>query len=192
MRTTALVALLCALFCAARGIAEDSSTGASAAGQSAADALHVYTGAEGALIPAGLISKPAVKSNLASILTYPTDGVEVLDLTGAQIKEAFERSISLYPESNVGFLQVSGFNITFSKSGPPNGRVASVFVNGTKLDEAHTYEVAMPQSLASGELGYSGLWDKAKVVRTYEKADLGTVFAGKKITPSAPRWQPAG
>jgi 2',3'-cyclic-nucleotide 2'-phosphodiesterase (5'-nucleotidase family) len=192
MRTALLFAFLAFAVVIALGRIDDPSTGATLAGQSAADALREFSDAAGALVPAGAISKPIQKTDLASMLAYPSDGVVVLQLSGSQLHEAFERSISLYPQPNVGFLQVAGFAITFSRTAPPNSRVLNVMLDGVKLEDSRSYEVAMPSSLANGELGYSDLWEKAKVVRTYEKADLGSVLAGKRASPSALRWLPQG
>ena len=187
-----LSALMALPFAVALGRGEDPSAGPTAAGQSAADVLRSFTGADGALMPAGVISKPIQSGNLATMLTYPSDGVVVLDLTGSQLRSAFERSVSLFPQSNVGFLQISGFIVSFSKTESSNSRVTGVTADGSKLEDARIYEVAMPSSLAKGELGYSDLWEKAKVARSYEKSDLGSVLAGKKASPSSPRWLPQG
>jgi len=171
---------------------EDPALGATAPGQTIADTIKSFTSADAAFVPAGEISKPYQKNDLTTVLNFPADGIVILSLTGAQIKQAFERSLLTFPDPNVGFLQVSGFEITFNKNSSVDSRVTSVTVNGSKLEDAHHYEVAMPTSLQRGQLGYSNLWDKAKVVRNFENVTLGTILKGKHSAPSSPRWQEQG
>ncbi len=188
MRLWTLLGLLILGSAIAFADTDDLSTGPTSAGQSAADALKEYAHADGALIPAGVLAKPIQKNDLATMLTSLSDGLVVIELSGSQLRTAFERSVTLFPQPNVGFLQVSGFEITFNKAGPLNSRVTDVTVNGSKLEDGRTYEIAMPTSLQRGQLGYSNLWDKAKVVRTFEKVDLGSVLRGKHVSQSSPRW----
>jgi len=162
--------------------------GATEIGQAIADDLKAYTAADGAIVPADLIGKPLAKNDLATTLSYPSEGFVVLTLTGAQIRRAFERSALLFPEPNAGFLQVSGFEVTFSKSAIPNSRVTGVTINGSKLEDARKYEVAMPTSLQKGQLGYSDLWEQAKVFHSFTNVKMRDVLAGKHSVSSSLRW----
>jgi 2',3'-cyclic-nucleotide 2'-phosphodiesterase (5'-nucleotidase family) len=171
------------------GRAEDGAdVGAHAPSQAAADLIKEFSGADGAFLAAGnLKAKNFQKENLASLLQYPTSTIVVLSLSGLQIKQAFERSISLYPQPNEGFLQVSGFDITFKKTGTPNNRIVSINSNGVKLDESKSYNVAMPSTLAHGGLGYFKIWENAKTVKKFTTT-IEDVLKGKHSTDSAPRW----
>jgi len=134
--------------------------------QAAADAIRDLAGADGAFIAAGLLKEGALKGDLAAIFQFPTDRIVVVELTGKEILEALERSVSSYPSSSKSFLQVSGFVVTFSASAPPERRVLEVLVDGRKLDPGATYQIAMPESLARGALGYFRIWNASKIKRT--------------------------
>lgn len=166
----------------------DPELGSHAPSQAAADALRDFAGTDGAFFAAGLVKSDFQKENLASLLQYPTDTVVVLQLTGAQLRQAFERAISLYPSPNASLLQLSGFEVTFSKSAPSESRVISATLNGAPIDAGKTYTVAMPSSLGRGGLGYFKIWDKSKIVRTYAGASVESVLKGKRFVDSSPRW----
>jgi 2',3'-cyclic-nucleotide 2'-phosphodiesterase (5'-nucleotidase family) len=174
-------------------IAEDGpDVGAHSASQSAADMIREAAGSDGAFLAAGILKpKSLQKDNLATLLQYPTNTIVVLSLTGTQIREAFERSVSMYPQPNEGFLQISGFEVTFKKSGAPNSRITNILVNGAKLEDTKSYEVAMPSSLAHGGLGYFKIWENAKTVKTFDKSTLEQILKGKKGSDSPPRWSAA-
>ncbi len=163
---------------------------AHAPSQAAADVLRDFTGADGAFLAAGLVKDSFSKDNLATLIQYPSDEIVVLALTASQIRQAMERSLSLYPQPNTSFLQISGFEVTFSKNAAPNNRVISITSAGNKLDEAKIYHIAMPSSLGRGGLGYFKIWDKSKIIKTYEKVTVESVLEGKKSTETAPRWIP--
>jgi len=164
--------------------------GAHSASQSAADVIKDFANSDGAFLAAGLLKKNYQKDNLATLLQYPTNNVVVLSLTGSQIRAAFERSVSIYPQPSEIFLQISGFDVTFKKSGTPNNRIISITVNGSKLEEGKSYTVAMPSSLAHGGLGYFKIWENAKTVKTFDKTTIEEVLRGKKASDTSPRWSP--
>jgi 2',3'-cyclic-nucleotide 2'-phosphodiesterase (5'-nucleotidase family) len=155
--------------------------------QAAADVLREFTGADGAFLAAGLVKENYRSDNLASLLQYPTDEVVVVSLKGSQIKQAFERSLSFYPQSNNSFLQLSGFEVTFSKNAPSGQRVVAVMAGSAKLDEDRTYTVAMPNTLARGALGYNLIWDKSKITKKFDET-VESVLKGRKFVETSPRW----
>ena len=161
--------------------------GAHSASQSAADIIKDFAQADGAFLAAGILKKNYSKDNLATLLQYPTNTVVVIALTGRQIRDAFERSLSLYPQPNEGFLQISGFEVTFKKNGTPNNRIVSIIANGARLDEAKSYNIAMPSTLAHGGLGYFKIWENAKTVRKFD-ATVEDVLRGKRVIETSPRW----
>lgn len=166
--------------------------GANLVVQSVADALRDFTNADGAFMPAGLLKETLNKDDLATIIQYPTDEVVVLTLSGEQIRQAFERSVSLYPQANKSFLQISGFEVTFRKAGPPNQRIVSVTASGSPLQDGRTYSVAMPSLLAKGGLGYFKIWDDLKPTKTFPNTTLEDVLKGKRATEGTPRWTAQG
>jgi 5'-nucleotidase/2',3'-cyclic-nucleotide 2'-phosphodiesterase/3'-nucleotidase/5'-nucleotidase len=162
--------------------------GSVAAAQNAADALKTAANTDGAFLAAGLMKETFNKEDLSTMLLYPTDEVVVLNLTGAQLKVAFERSISLFPQPNTSFLQISGFEVTFNRNAAPNARVTTVTAGGAKLEDGKTYSVAMPANLGRGGLGYFKIWDKSKITRTLTGVKMEDVLRGKHTADSAPRW----
>jgi 2',3'-cyclic-nucleotide 2'-phosphodiesterase (5'-nucleotidase family) len=100
---------------------------------------------------------------LNKMLSYPGEEITVLTLTGDQVKKAMERSLSLLPQSNRQFLQVSGMTVTYSASAPVQSRVKKILVDGAPLSDTAKYTVAMPATLARGALGYFTIWKKEQI-----------------------------
>lgn len=162
--------------------------------QAAADVIRDFAGTEGAFLADGLLRDGYQKADLSTLIqpVNASDNVVVMKLTGAQVRQAFERSVSLFPQPNSSFLQISGFEATFSKSAAPGQRILSITVGGTKLDDKRAYTVAMPSSLARGGLGYFKIWDTSKIAKTFDKATLESVLKGKHYSETSPRWSVAG
>ena len=84
-----------------------------------------------------------------------------MQLTGAEMMEALEHSVSVFPQENGGFLHVAGMKYTFDSSKEVGSRVQSVQIqdgeNGsyTTLDENKTYTVATNYFTAKGGDGYT-------------------------------------
>jgi 2',3'-cyclic-nucleotide 2'-phosphodiesterase (5'-nucleotidase family) len=167
-------------------------TGPNLGAQAAADVLRSYAGADGAFIHAGFLKSTFNRDDLATFLSFPTDGVALMNLTGEQIRGALEYSVSLYPQSNLSFLQLSGFDVTFKKNGPSDHRIVTVTVNGSPLENSHTYSVAMPSLLARGAVGYFKFWGKDKPTKEFGGTTMEDVLKGKKATEGSPRWSAQG
>ena len=85
-----------------------------------------------------------------------------IELTGQELLEALEHSVSAYPAQSGGFLQVSGIKFTFDPNGEPYHRVTEVLVsdengNYVPLDLKKTYSVATNSFTAKGGDGYESL-----------------------------------
>lgn len=163
-------------------------TGAHAASQAAADVIRNVAETDGAFLAAGLIKTDFQADNLASILQYPTDEIVVVRLKGSEVRQAFERSLNLYPQDNTSFLQISGFEVEFSPNGDPGKRVLNIKAGGSDLDENRNYTIAMPSSLGRGGSGYFKIWDKTKIVATVDKINMESALRGKRVGESKPRW----
>lgn len=77
--------------------------------------------------------------------------VVTMELTGAQIKEILEHSIS----GRQGVLQVSGLTMVFDKSKPEGERVVKVTLSGKPLEMKKYYKVATNSFVANGGDGYA-------------------------------------
>jgi 2',3'-cyclic-nucleotide 2'-phosphodiesterase (5'-nucleotidase family) len=156
--------------------------------QCAADALRDYAHCDGAFVAAGLLKKTMQNNNLAAMFEFTSDEIVCVKLTGAQLKQAFERSLSVYPMPNSSFLQISGFEVTFNKSAPIGQRVKSATASGTAIDSNRTYTIAMPARLGRGGFGYFKIWDKADITQTLPGATVESVLKGKPVIDTSPRW----
>ncbi|MCC7230976.1 MAG: 5'-nucleotidase C-terminal domain-containing protein [Fimbriimonadaceae bacterium] len=166
--------------------------GAHLPSQAAADVLREFAGTDGAFLAAGLVKGSFQKDDLSSLVQYPSDEVVVITITGSQVRQAFERSLSLLPQSNTSFLQISGFEVVYSKDKVPGQRVIQVRCNGNPLEESKNYQIAMPSSLGRGGLGYFKIWDKAKITKTFPDATIESVLKAKRYVDSSPRWVVSG
>ncbi|WP_419961095.1 choice-of-anchor I family protein [Psychrobacillus sp. BM2] len=108
-------------------------------------------------IPAGNVTVGQVIAVLPFGNTLAT-----MNVTGAELREAFELSVSVYPLESGGFLHVSGAKVKFDSSKPAGQRVVSIaYKNGdgsyTEIEEAKTYTVATNAFTAKGGDGYNVL-----------------------------------
>ncbi|MBB5233951.1 bifunctional metallophosphatase/5'-nucleotidase [Deinococcus budaensis] len=79
----------------------------------------------------------------------------ILDLTGAEIKQALEHGVATWSENKGQFLHVSkGVSYTFDLSRPAGSRVTAVTLNGQPLSDTQTYTVAMNTFTAKGGDGF--------------------------------------
>jgi len=119
-------------------------------------------------IPKGKVST----QDVVAFIAYTDDPLVEMRLTGKQIRQALERSVLIYPQKNLGFLQVSGLRFSFDPSKPQGSRVTSVRIGdkgGKPLSDDETYSVGMTSSLANGALGYWKIWSKNDIARPTQK-----------------------
>ncbi|MCS6829700.1 MAG: 5'-nucleotidase [Armatimonadota bacterium] len=158
------------------------------------DALRDASGADIAWLPAAAFNEVTLSRDtppaevVSKLLPYRDDRVVVLKLTGAQVLQALERALTLYPQPNAGFLQVSGLQVTFDPAKPAGERVARVQVgteNKQELNPQREYRVATSATLAYGALGYFKVWERSAIERETDKTvgDALRVYleAGKPI-----------
>lgn len=145
------------------------------------DAVRGTAGTAVSLIPAGgfrevTIPAGTIKpSDVLRCLQYPDDQVVVMRLTGAQLLKALERSVSIYPQKNMGFLQVSGLTVRFDPGSPKESRIRSAMVGAEPVVANQTYRVATTKPLADGAYGYFTIWG----------SDQKPEMKGKTIAQSA-------
>jgi len=85
------------------------------------------------------------------INVYPfKDNLTVIELTGNQIEELIEYSLTL----PYGIGQVSGLKITYDSSLDPMKRIIDIKVNGDKLIDDKKYTISVSGYLAKGGDGY--------------------------------------
>jgi 2',3'-cyclic-nucleotide 2'-phosphodiesterase (5'-nucleotidase family) len=126
-----------------------------------ADALKLYAKTDIGLVNGGVIrgnktyTKGAfiTRRDIATELPFRSY-VTVLSLTGEQLREALENSVSKVEFASGRFLQVSGVSFTYSIEKPVGKRVQTININGLTLDPKKRYTVATSDYLANGGDGY--------------------------------------
>ncbi|WP_079524673.1 bifunctional metallophosphatase/5'-nucleotidase [Solibacillus isronensis] len=103
-----------------------------------------------AAIPAGEITVGQV----IEVLPFGNT-LAVMDVTGAELKAAFEHSLKLYPVENGGFLHVAGAKVEYNSSKPAGSRVVSIKYkdesdNYVNIQDNVTYTVATNAFTAQG------------------------------------------
>jgi 5'-nucleotidase / UDP-sugar diphosphatase len=138
-------------------------------GDLVADALRSASGASIAFLPA-VSCKPGIipagnvsQAQLQSLLQNPGEVWAVANLSGAQVLDALNKSLSRLPGSNNGFLQVSGVQVEYNPEGNRNTRVTSVTIGSSALNAGTQYRVVMPLSLAKGGSGYFTIFDASNM-----------------------------
>lgn len=112
-------------------------------------------------------------ADILKALEYQDDSIVIVKLTGAQLRKALEHGLTLLPQKNSAFLQVSGISATIDASADKDKRVTSLRVGGSAVKDAATYTVAMPSPLANGALGYFKVWEKSKAIDHDTNKTLG-------------------
>jgi hypothetical protein len=115
---------------------------------------------------------PFLMRDLVTLLPM-LDELAVLALTGAQVLEALENGVSMYPKLEGRFPCVSGVVFAFSASAPMGARVIrdSVLVNGAPLDMDREYHLVTKAYLAAGRDGYE-VFLRGRMVRDGEGSPL--------------------
>lgn len=97
--------------------------------------------------------------------------IQVKTITGEDLVKVLEQSVSGYPATQGGFLQVSGLKFEFDPSQPVGSRVVDVTVGDKLLDKTAEYSVAINDFLGIGGDGFT-MFEKYPVtaeVGTYEE-----------------------
>jgi 5'-nucleotidase len=123
------------------------------------DLVRKRSGAEIALLNGGSVRStiPAGPVTLKQIMqTLPYDGPFIaFKLTGGQLHDAMENSVSALPKASGRFLQVSGLSYQFDPAEPAGSRVTEIRVHGVPWQRDHDYSVIVNQFLAEGGDGYA-------------------------------------
>lgn len=91
--------------------------------------------------------------------------IVMLEMTGKQILDALENSVSQIDTLKGRFLHVSGMSVVYDTSKPKLKRIIHVEVGGKPLDEYQVYTVTVTDYLASGGDGFVSI-GQARSVNT--------------------------
>ncbi|MFJ5769080.1 5'-nucleotidase C-terminal domain-containing protein [Psychrobacillus sp. NPDC093180] len=125
-------------------------------------------------IRAEIKAGPITVGDVITVLPFGNT-LATMELTGKELKEAFELSFKSYPKENGGFLHVSGAKVEFDSSKPAGQRVVSIkykAADGSYVDikENEKYVVATNAFTAKGGDNYDVF---AKAYEEGRVTDLG-------------------
>lgn len=132
---------------------------------------------DGALLNSGTIRSDRVHftgqftvKDLITMLPF-TDELVVVEMSGSDLLDALETSVSAWPAKEGRFLQVSGISYAFDPNNNPGTRVVRdrVTVNEQPIEMNTTYSIATKAYLRSGKDGFDTL-KKAKQIIDPETA----------------------
>ena len=162
-----------------------------------ADSYRKYAGADVALLNGGSIRSNTTygpgaltKRDVLSILPFENPIVKI-EITGATLRAALEHGVSrIREEKEAGlFPQVSGLRFTYDGRLAPGARVTNVTVNGTPLDPAKTYTLAVNTYVLGGGDGYTMFKDAPLLLKPEEAQVepamlMNTISAAGEIAPT--------
>ncbi|MDO4567702.1 MAG: bifunctional UDP-sugar hydrolase/5'-nucleotidase [Clostridia bacterium] len=132
-------------------------------GNLSADAIRLVANADVAVTNGGGIraSIEIGEITLGDIISVFPFGNYVVakEVTGQDIHDALEHAVRVYPETNGGFLQVSGMTFTFYTNRDAGNRVdpENILIGGEPIDLSATYVLATNDFLAAGGDGFTTL-----------------------------------
>lgn len=108
-------------------------------------------------IRAAIDKGPITVGEVIEVLPFGNT-LALMELTGAELKQAFEKSVSNYPLENGGFLHVSGSKVEFDSSKPVGERIVSIkYHDGDSfvdIQDEETYTIATNAFTAKGGDGF--------------------------------------
>ena len=125
-------------------------------------------------IRAAIDAGPITVGEVITVLPF-ANTLATMELTGTELKEAFEISLGQYPGENGGFLHVAGGKVVFDPAKPEGERIVSVSYldeNGeyVEVQDSVTYTIATNAFTAKGGDGYDVF---AKAYEEGRVTDLG-------------------
>jgi 2',3'-cyclic-nucleotide 2'-phosphodiesterase (5'-nucleotidase family) len=128
------------------------------------DAIRETLGADIGLTNGGNIRgdkvyEPGTTLTRRDILTELPFGnrTVLLELKGADLREALENAVSRVEEKQGRFMQVSGLTLVYDPKAERGRRVVEIKVGGAPLDPARVYKVATNEYVAAGGDGFEAL-----------------------------------
>jgi 5'-nucleotidase len=134
--------------------------GESNLGDFLADVYKQALGADFALVNSGGIRSDATygpgdltKKDILSILPFENTLVKVR-VTGAHVKRLLENGVSVVPQEDGRFPQVSGLSFTYDAGRPAGSRVISIAVDNKPIEPEKSYTMVVNAYVLGGGDGY--------------------------------------
>lgn len=110
-------------------------------------------------IRAGIDEGPITVGEVITVLPFGNTPA-IMELSGAELKEAMEISVGQLPNENGGFLQVAGGKVEIDSSKPANSRVLSIAYKNedgtfTEIQDNTMYKIVTNAFTAKGGDGYT-------------------------------------
>jgi 5'-nucleotidase / UDP-sugar diphosphatase len=129
------------------------------------------------IIPAG----PLTKRDIHGLLPF-TNAVMKLAVSGARLRETLEQGLAGLERGGGGYPQISGLRVTYDPRRPVGQRVLTVDVNGTPLDAAQIYTLAVVDYVAGGGDGVTALRDARVLIDAVAAPQLADVVLDAIVT----------
>ena len=101
----------------------------------------------------------------------------LIEVTGKELQQALESSVSSYEKLPGRFMQVSGLNVVYNLAKPSGHRVIEISVNGHPLQLDKTYTLATNDYVAKGGDGYTMFKDAKRLIAPKDTVPLDQVVA---------------
>lgn len=146
-----------------------------------ADAMRARLDADVAVVNGGGVRTdrilpvgPLTKRDIHALLPF-ANAVMKLAVSGARLRETLEQGLAGLERGGGGYLHVSGLRVTYDPRRPIGQRVLGVAVNGTALDPAQIYTLAVVDYIAGGGDGITALRDARVLVDAASGPQLADV-----------------
>jgi 5'-nucleotidase len=141
-------------------------------------------------VRAGFSTQPDGSVTYGQIFTLQPFGntLEVLELTGAELRQTLEQQFSDDPAGafRQSFLIPSqGFTYAFDRTAPVGGRIVAMTLDGQAIDPGKIYRVTVNNFLANGGDGFSNLARAKFIADAGVDLDALESFIAKGVTVSA-------
>lgn len=156
-----------------------------------ADIMRQASNAQACIINGGglrtsILQGPIQMKDVYAVLPFD-NYVVAIRLTGKQIREVLEYSVSAVEDLEGRFPQVSGITFGYCPTAPKGARVGDIQINGTPLHFKESYVIATNDFLAAGGDGYKAFGEAIKSSPDYEV--IGGAMKGSNVVYSdAGRW----
>lgn len=149
-----------------------------ALGNFIADAFRAATGADLAIVNGGSIrgdtqyeaGRTLTRMDLRRELPF-SDKVVVVEMSGADVREALENGVWFAGKGDGRFCHISGARIVGRLDAVPGNKLTQISIGNAPLDPEKTYKVAVTTYLASGKDGYTAI-GRGKRVTTDDEGRL--------------------
>lgn len=158
-----------------------------ALGNFIADAFRVATGADLAIVNGGSIrgdtqyeaGRTLTRMDLRRELPF-SDKVVVVEMSGADLREALENCVWFAGKGDGRFCHISGARIVGRLDAVPGNKLTQITIGTAPLDPEKTYRVAVSTYLASGKDGYTAI-GRGKRVTTEDEGRLAVEIVKSAI-----------